>query len=45
MMELSEADNMAKKLKEWVEKLAGTAEGKAALDKVGLFLDPASEEE
>jgi hypothetical protein len=45
MMELSQVDDMAEKLKTWVEKLSETAEGKAALDKVGLFIDPQSEEE
>jgi hypothetical protein len=44
MMDLSQPDDMANKLKTWVQKLAESVEGKAALDKVGLFIDPPSEE-
>jgi hypothetical protein len=42
MMELSQADDMAHTLKTWVEKLAESAEGKAALDTAGLFIAPQS---
>jgi hypothetical protein len=44
MMDLSQPDDMAAKLKTWVQKLAQSVEGKAALDKVGLFIDAPSEE-
>jgi hypothetical protein len=44
-MDLSDPDDMANRLETWVEKLGETPEGKAALDNVGLFIEPESEED
>jgi hypothetical protein len=43
-MDLSDPDDMANRLKTWVEKSGETTEGKAALEKAGLYINLESEE-